>query len=313
MKADGIGGRRCSAPRHGAATPGTQYQEDIARAQGAVGDGAPELQAASVLRPSAADRDVQRCIAQATGRLPESLRDEARLVFTAHSIPMRAVDRCGPGLYLRQVRLHSGLIAAAAGHQDFRRGVAVALRPPQVRGWNRCGRTSFSTCRSRHPGRRRLPVGFVADHIEVIWDLDCELAEQAEKWVSRWPGPQRRMPSRVSPGSRWTSSTRRAPGCARQDCWRRTDFDRWRISSLLLRRALRRQRQRKILHPPNEASAAARSRQPTRTLVPGGVQDRGHGRQAAERTTAASGRIAGVGDPGLEALWVPIGAIPERR
>ena len=24
------------------------------------------------------------------------------------------------------------------------------------------------------------PVGFVADHIEVVWDLDCELREQAE-------------------------------------------------------------------------------------------------------------------------------------
>src|SRR6516165_8859314 len=74
-----------------------QYQEDIARAREAVGPGAPEL----VKLRSYFDHPLliamfADAIADAAATLPEELRDGARLVFTAHSIPLRAKDRCGP-------------------------------------------------------------------------------------------------------------------------------------------------------------------------------------------------------------------------
>ncbi len=184
MKADGI--RRAavfSTSAWGGYSGCTQYQEDIARARGAVGDGAPELQKLRQYfdHPLLIEM-FSDAITQAAKELPEPLRDEARLVFTAHSIPMRAVDRCGPGLYPRQVRYTSGLIAAAAGYPDYDVVWQSRSGPPQVPWLEPDVGEHLSAL--AETGTRAVvvcPVGFVADHIEVIWDLDSELAEQAEK------------------------------------------------------------------------------------------------------------------------------------
>lgn len=159
----------------------TQYQEDIARARAAVGPEAPELTKLRqyfdhpLLIAMFAD-----AIRDAAATLPEDLRDQARLVFTAHSIPLRAASRCGPDLYERQVGYTSRLVAQAAGFRDFDQVWQSRSGPPQV-PWlepdvgdhldalAREGVTAVIVC----------PVGFVADHIEVVWDLDTELAEQA--------------------------------------------------------------------------------------------------------------------------------------
>jgi ferrochelatase len=159
----------------------TQYQEDIARAREAAGPGAPEL----VKLRQYFDHPLLvemfgDGIAQAAATLPADLRDEARLVFTAHSIPMRAVDRCGPGLYPRQVGYSSALVAAAAGYTDFDQVWQSRSGPPQV-PWLEPD-IADHLCALADSGTKAVivcPIGFVADHIEVIWDLDSELAEQA--------------------------------------------------------------------------------------------------------------------------------------
>ena len=161
----------------------TQYQEDIARARGAVGAGAPELQKLRqyfdhpLLIEMFAD-----AIAAAAAQLPEDLRSGARLVFTAHSIPMRAVDRCGPGLYPRQVAYTSALVAAAAGVTDYDVVWQSRSGPPQV-PWLEPDVGDHLSALAENGTRAVIvcPVGFVADHIEVIWDLDSELAEQADE------------------------------------------------------------------------------------------------------------------------------------
>ena len=159
----------------------TQYQEDIARGRAAAGAGAPELVKLRqyfdhpLLVEMFAD-----AIRDAAATLPAELRDEARLVFTAHSIPLRAADRCGPDLYERQVGYTCRLVAAAAGYLDYDHVWQSRSGPPQVpwlepdvgdhlEGLQRAGTSAVIVC----------PVGFVADHIEVVWDLDNELAEQA--------------------------------------------------------------------------------------------------------------------------------------
>jgi len=161
----------------------TQYQEDIARARAAVGAGAPELQKMRqyfdhpLLIEMFAD-----AIADAAAQLPEDLRSGARLVFTAHSIPMRAVDRCGPSLYPRQVAYTSGLVAAAAGFSEHDVVWQSRSGPPQV-PWLEPDVGDHLSALAENGTRAVIvcPVGFVADHIEVIWDLDSELAEQADE------------------------------------------------------------------------------------------------------------------------------------
>ncbi|BBX07638.1 ferrochelatase [Mycolicibacterium aichiense] len=160
----------------------TQYQEDIARARAAVGDGAPELVKMRqffdhpLLVAMFAD-----AIADAAATLPEPLRAGARLVFTAHSIPVRAADRCGPDLYARQVRYAASLVAAAAGYDDFDVVWQSRSGPPQVPWLEPDVGDHLSVL--AEAGTKAVvvcPVGFVADHIEVVWDLDSELREQAE-------------------------------------------------------------------------------------------------------------------------------------
>jgi len=158
-----------------------QYQEDIARARAAV-DGAPELVRLRqyfdhpLLIAMFAD-----AVAAAAATLPAELRKSARLVFTAHSIPLRAKDRCGQDLYQRQVAYTSALVAAAAGYADYDQVWQSRSGPPQVPWLEPDVGEHLSALAQR--GTRAVivcPVGFVADHIEVVWDLDAELREQAE-------------------------------------------------------------------------------------------------------------------------------------
>lgn len=113
-------------------------------------------------------------VRDARARLPEAARDRARLVFTAHSIPasMAATSR-----YREQLLESSRLVAAAAGMPDWalvyqsRSGrpedpwlepdVCEYLRQAKVEGVS---------------GVVLSPIGFVCDHIEVLYDLDREAA-----------------------------------------------------------------------------------------------------------------------------------------
>ena len=181
MKADGV--RRAavfSTSAWGGYSGCAQYQEDIARARASVTD-APELVKLRqyfdhpLLVEMFAD-----AITDAVATLPASLRSEARLVFTAHSIPLRAANRCGPDLYSRQVHYSAGLVAAAAGYDDFDVVWQSRSGPPQV-PWLEpdVGDHLSALAESGAKAVVVCPIGFVADHIEVVWDLDNELAEQA--------------------------------------------------------------------------------------------------------------------------------------
>ena len=160
-----------------------QYVEDIAKGRAAAGEGAPEL----VKLRQYFDHPLfvelfSGAIAAAAQSLPEELRAQARLVFTAHSIPLAARSRCGPDLYTRQVAYASQLVAAAAGYPEYdqvwqsRSGPAhVPWLQPDVADHLAtladAGATAVIVC----------PIGFVADHIEVVWDLDVELRRQADE------------------------------------------------------------------------------------------------------------------------------------
>ncbi|MEH3128438.1 MAG: ferrochelatase [Mycolicibacterium neoaurum] len=163
-----------------------QYQEDIARARSAVPDDgngpAPEL----VKLRQYFDHPLfvamfADAIADAAESLPAERRAGARLVFTAHSIPLRAANRCGQDLYERQVGYASRLVAAAAGYEDFDLVWQSRSGPPQVPWLEPDVGDHLEVLVERGVDAVIVcPIGFVADHIEVIWDLDSELAEQAE-------------------------------------------------------------------------------------------------------------------------------------
>ncbi|NJP23426.1 ferrochelatase [Microbispora sp. SCL1-1] len=162
-----------------------QYLDDIARARVAV-PGAPEI---VKLRhyydhPGfiAAMADHTR---QALDRLPAGVREQARLVFTAHSIPVSMARTAGPtgGAYEAQLRRAAELVTAQV---DEGRSWDLVWQsrsgPPQV-PWlepDVCDHLEALHAEGV-PSAVLVPIGFVSDHMEVVYDLDVEAAATAEK------------------------------------------------------------------------------------------------------------------------------------
>lgn len=161
-----------------------QYDEDIARARGAVGDEAPEL---VKLRQFYDHPLFVEAFADATRAALSTVDSRARLVFTAHSIPVAADRAAGPpdeggSLYSRQVRRAAELVAEAVGVGEFDVVWQSRSGPPSV-PWlepdvvdhidelHAAGVPAVVVC----------PVGFVSDHLEVVWDLDNEAADRAKE------------------------------------------------------------------------------------------------------------------------------------
>lgn len=163
-----------------------QYHEDIVRAREVVGDGAPTL---TKLRQYYDHPLVVSAFADGVraGRaaLPEATREGARLVFTAHSVPIAADRNAGPpelggNLYSRQVAEASRLVAGAVGVDDFDLVWQSRSGPPQV-PWLDPDICDHLDMLSTKDVRAVIvcPVGFVSDHLEVVWDLDTEAKDKA--------------------------------------------------------------------------------------------------------------------------------------
>ncbi len=155
-----------------------QYTEDIARARRAAGDRAPHL---VKLRQFYDHPLFVQMFSDAITAAAQAVPDDARLVFTAHSIPLAARSRCGTELYERQVGYAARLVAAAAGYDDYDQVWQSRSGPPQVPWLEPDVADHLSVL--AETGTAALvvcPIGFVADHIEVVWDLDHELRLQAE-------------------------------------------------------------------------------------------------------------------------------------
>lgn len=157
----------------------TQYVEDIARGRQAAGASAPQL---VKLRQYFDHPLFVQMFADAVTAAARTVPEGARLVFTAHSIPLAARSRCGTELYERQVAYASSLVAAAAGYAEYDQVWQSRSGPPQM-PWLEpdVGDHLSSLAEAGTKAVVVCPIGFVADHIEVVWDLDHELRLQAEE------------------------------------------------------------------------------------------------------------------------------------
>jgi protoporphyrin/coproporphyrin ferrochelatase len=113
-------------------------------------------------------------VREALEKLPEHLRPSARLVCTAHSIPspMAAASR-----YEAQLRESARLVADKAGIREW----AVVYQSRSGRPGDPWLEPDISDYlrRERAAGLEAAvicPIGFVCDHIEVLYDLDREAA-----------------------------------------------------------------------------------------------------------------------------------------
>ena len=120
----------------------------------------------------------------ALGRLPSHLQAAARLIFTAHSIPGRMAAR---SRYEEQLRESSREVAREVGRSEW--ALVYQSRSGHPRDpWLEPDITDYLT-RARNDGVQAVvvsPIGFVCDHIEVLYDLDREAAGIAGELGIAW-------------------------------------------------------------------------------------------------------------------------------
>jgi ferrochelatase len=152
-----------------------QYREDIARAQQAVGPAAPEVDKLRVFfnHPGFIEPMIERT-REALTQIPADRRDEAPLVFTAHSIPQAMADGCR---YEAQLREACRLVGEGVGRDDWQLVYQSRSGLPQ-QPWLVPDVGDF--LRDRHAESPLqdvvvVPIGFISDHLEVLYDLDTEV------------------------------------------------------------------------------------------------------------------------------------------
>ena len=150
-----------------------QYERDVAGALQAVG--AEDLRVDLLdnwhdhpLFIEAAADQVSRALEQ----LPADLRDEALLIFTAHSIPTQMP---GADLYVRQIRTAAEAVAARLGRHRWEMAYQSRSGRPDD-PWLEPDIRQLIIQRAADGVRAVVvvPIGFVCDHVEVLYDLDID-------------------------------------------------------------------------------------------------------------------------------------------
>lgn len=157
-----------------------QYRENVWSAQQAVGERAPEVLKTRMFynHPGFVEA-MADILTEALRGLPEARRGDAHVLFTAHSIPLAMARH---SRYEAQLAESARLVAAAAGagahevaYQSRSGSPSVPWLEPDVcdrlRELAAAGVTEVVV----------VPLGFVSDHVEVLYDLDEEARAVADE------------------------------------------------------------------------------------------------------------------------------------
>jgi ferrochelatase len=176
-----------------------QYREDIFRAQQQVGASAPHVDKLRAFfnHPGFIEPMIERT-RDAMQQVPEKRRNHALLVFTAHSIPLAMAQA---SQYEEQLQESCQLVIE--GLDDALRTRVEDPPRPESAGVRLPWHLVFQS-RSGSPHQPWLepdvgdfierqhtrfpledvvvvPIGFISDHMEVLYDLDTELAQRCER------------------------------------------------------------------------------------------------------------------------------------
>ncbi|WP_168566700.1 ferrochelatase [Crateriforma spongiae] len=157
-----------------------QYRENIAEAQAQVGPDAPIVEKVRMgfNHPHFIDTLADSVRQAAKSLASDHVADT--LMFTAHSIPNSMADNCD---YVLQLNETCRLVAEAAGFETWELVFQSRSGPPQ-QPWlepDVCDRIEQKHRESPIGGLVLMPVGFVSDHMEVLYDLDDEAATLCKK------------------------------------------------------------------------------------------------------------------------------------
>jgi protoporphyrin/coproporphyrin ferrochelatase len=128
-------------------------------------------------------------VADGIARWPEGGRDRVHVVFSAHSLPLRVLSSGDP--YEEQCVETAGLVAARAGLPDERWSWAYqsAGRTPEPWAGPDLGEHLAALAAQGVHDVVSVPVGFVSDHVEILFDIDLKAAAVAATLGTRLERP----------------------------------------------------------------------------------------------------------------------------
>jgi ferrochelatase len=155
-----------------------QYREDIVRACEAAGEGAPVLDRLRFAynHPGFIAAQADR-VREALETLPARERDPVQVVFTAHSVP---VTQAKHSEYVEQLEEACRLVMAELGRENHRLVYQSRSGSPRT-PWLEPDILDYLRT-ARASGVERVvvvPIGFISDHMEVMYDLDTQARELA--------------------------------------------------------------------------------------------------------------------------------------
>lgn len=153
-----------------------QYREDLLRAIAEVGPDAPRIEKLRLFynHPLFIEANAERLRRAVSEEAPDS-----PVLFTAHSIP---VSMAQGSEYVAQLQETSRLTAEAAGVRAWRLVYQSRSGPP---GQPWLEPDILDALRQEHGSGTRAvvihPIGFLSDHMEVLYDLDTEARQLCEQ------------------------------------------------------------------------------------------------------------------------------------
>jgi ferrochelatase len=151
-----------------------QYLDDIARARAEAGPRAPVVDKLRVFynHPGFVEAVIEnvRC---ALDKVPVDARGEAEIVYTAHSIPLSMAQT---SRYVEQLEEAAQFVSSALGRGRPRLAYQSRSGPPS-QPWldpDICDYLRQLHASSQTRDVVIVPLGFLSDHLEVLYDLDTE-------------------------------------------------------------------------------------------------------------------------------------------
>lgn len=182
MKADGV--RRALAfvtSAYSSYSGCRQYRENIATAQATIGSGAPEVDKLRVFynHPGFIEPMIER-VREALMRLAPDIRLRAHVAYTAHSIPSSMSATCN---YVQQLEEACHLVSDGLGRSGDRL-VFQSRSGPANQPWLEPDILDYLREINKSNAASAVviaPIGFISDHMEVLYDLDTEAAQLCEE------------------------------------------------------------------------------------------------------------------------------------
>jgi ferrochelatase len=156
-----------------------QYLENIEQARAAVGTRAPVIEKLRAFwNHPGFIVPMAEAVDAALAAIPAERRTDARLVYTAHSLPLGLARTSDYELQLRDA---CGLVALRLSQEISWDLVYQSRSGPPSQPWLEPDILDHLTALAEHGVGDvvNLPIGFISDHMEVVYDLDTQAQRRA--------------------------------------------------------------------------------------------------------------------------------------